>query len=694
MEPSVSSSRFNAKMEDYNMNFITKFIKRWKVLIAVILIAALGTTGFFVYRSQAAQSSSKTVQQRTQAVTRGTLSISLSGSGSITPAKRKELSSSVNGTVLSSNMEEGQNVKEGDILLTLNSSDAELSLKKLENTLKQKESSVQSLNEQISSLNTTAPIAGIVTALSVKVGDSVNKGTVLMTLVDQSRLSATLTFENASLADFKNLKTVQVHVPSFMSTLEGAVESVSGTESGVELEISVVNPGALTSGTTVLGEAQTSLGSYSSTETQLEWITEEQVKAEATGTIQSVYVQKNQSVTAGKLLVAIENDDLPVSLENALIELENAQGEVENAKSALDGYVVKAPYDGVLVSVTTLLEGDSVKSGTTLATLINENTMETSISIDELDIGQVEVGQTVIVTAEALEDTLTNPIEGSVSQIAAEGSSSNGVTSYPVTITMPGRTGLKSGMNVDVTIQVMNKENVILVPIEALQKSGNGYIAWVKQDSSSTASGSSGQNSQDSVEGQGNFPGGENTSGGAMGFNGGGGRPENTSGGAMGFNGEGGRPENTSGGAMGFNGEGGRPENTGGGAVGISGEGGRTQNTGGNSAGSGSSSSQGRSGTTGTDYYAGAVAVEVTVGANNETYMEVLSGLSEGDLVVLPQLSESTSSGSTTNTMGGGMTGGMSGGMGGGVTGGFTGGGGQGGGGGFTGGGGGAPGGR
>src|SRR5699024_11869390 len=54
------------------------------------------------------------------------------------------------------------------------------------------------------------------------------------------------------------------------------------------------------------------------------------------------------------------------------------------------------------------------------------------MSLDELDINQVEVGQTVEVTCDSLEDMGT--IEGVVTKVSVAGTTSNGVTTYPVTV--------------------------------------------------------------------------------------------------------------------------------------------------------------------------------------------------------------------------------------------------------------------
>ena len=189
-------------------------------------------------------------------------------------------------------------------------------------------------------------------------------------------------------------------------------------------------------------------------------------------------------MTEGTALAVLYDDEVEVNLENARLQVEEAQYNLDQLlkDSGTYQHQVVAPMSGYLASIREFEPGDSVKTGEVIASVINMDEMEFTINIDELDINKVSEGQDVYVTAEAIEETQADPIMGKVTGIALQGNSSNGVTTYPVTIRVPGREGLKAGMNVDATIQVVKKENVILAPLEALQKRGDSYMVWVKAD--------------------------------------------------------------------------------------------------------------------------------------------------------------------------------------------------------------------
>jgi len=466
------------KGEVVQMGPLKKILKHRKVLVIACIVLVLATAGFIIFRfrSLAAKAGSAFAEQRTAAAFRGELNVTLSGSGSVSPINRKEIVAMADGIVTESCLEEGRTYKKGDVLLKLDNTDALLNVKKLEISLKQKEMSA--LNAEISgdSLIVRAPFSGRVSELGVKEGTSVNKGDKLLTIVDDETLQARLVFENADISQFNSLHTLEVHIPDFMSSLPGKIVSAAQDGSDVMVTVSIDNPGALTSGLTVWAECTVPDGILSSGQGTLEPAGEEIIRAEAAGKVTDLSVYQNSKVDKGGILMHITDEALPYTIESERLSLEQARTELEQAKEKLENYTIRAPFDGVAVSVMDIDPGDMIEAGSKIAILMDTSEMTFDIAIDELDITSVEIGQKVIVTVEALDN---EQIEGNVTAIAPEGQTSNGVTSYDVTITIPGSESLKSGMNVDAAILVVNRQDALLVPVEAIQKLGDGYIVWV-----------------------------------------------------------------------------------------------------------------------------------------------------------------------------------------------------------------------
>ena len=115
----------------------------------------------------------------------------------------------------------------------------------------------------------------------------------------------------------------------------------------------------------------------------------------------------------------------------------------------------------------------------------NEN-MCLSVSVDELDINSVEKGQKAVITFDAIED---REFEGEVTKIGSTASVNGGVAKYTVEITVPKDDEMKQGMNASATITTEEREQVLTLPMNALQEQGDRTFVYTKQDADGTLSG-------------------------------------------------------------------------------------------------------------------------------------------------------------------------------------------------------------
>ena len=114
---------------------------------------------------------------------------------------------------------------------------------------------------------------------------------------------------------------------------------------------------------------------------------------------------------------------------------------------------------------------DGVASGT-LAVIYDLSCLTMEMNVSELDIGKVAVGQTVEITANALPgETFT----GTVEKVSINGTTTNGFTNYPVTVSVTDYGNLKPGMNVSATILCDTVKNALCVPVAAVAR-GNTVL--------------------------------------------------------------------------------------------------------------------------------------------------------------------------------------------------------------------------
>lgn len=78
-----------------------------------------------------------------------------------------------------------------------------------------------------------------------------------------------------------------------------------------------------------------------------------------------------------------------------------------------------------------LIVGDEIKAGDVVAKVANYDQMLVTISVDEIDIPKVALGQKAVITADALPN---KQFQGEVVIIGTEGETENGVATFDVTI--------------------------------------------------------------------------------------------------------------------------------------------------------------------------------------------------------------------------------------------------------------------
>ena len=142
-------------------------------------------------------------------------------------------------------------------------------------------------------------------------------------------------------------------------------------------------------------------------------------------------------------------------------------------------------------------ETDSSTSGTELSaseystdvalfTISPDDTMTLEVSVDELDINSVEIGQEAAVTFDAIED---KEFTGEVTEIGNTASVNGGVAKYTVSVSVPKDEEMKQGMNASATITIENRENVITIPVNALQEKGDKVFVYTEKDEDGNLSG-------------------------------------------------------------------------------------------------------------------------------------------------------------------------------------------------------------
>lgn len=164
------------------------------------------------------------------------------------------------------------------------------------------------------------------------------------------------------------------------------------------------------------------------------------------------------------------------ALDKAEESVESAQNKLDSTQDSYDNYTIKAPISGQVITKNFKV-GDNItknsSSTTVLATIYDLSSLTFEMSIDELDIKKVKVGQKVEVSADAFEG---QTFSGTVTNVSLESTYSNGVSTYPVTVTLDDMGDLLPGMNVDGVITLEEANDVLAIPADALMRGNQVYV--------------------------------------------------------------------------------------------------------------------------------------------------------------------------------------------------------------------------
>ena len=460
--------------------------RRWKKFavagVALVVAAGVGWQMLSPGQSSAASATSYTTAE----VTRMDVSSSITGSGTLEAADSYSVTTLIEGSILTADFEEGDEVEEGTILYTIDSSDASNSLEQAEISLNQAQRSYNNQLESQEDLTITAPVAGQVYSIDVEVGDDVTAGETVVTIRDSQTMSLEVSFPADDASSFYVGQSATVTLDSTFETLTGTISKISGTDTVLTgnvivrtVTIDVSNPGGLSTEQTASAAVGTATSTASGTFTYKE---EETVTAQVSGEVSSIRVSEGDQVSSGQTLIVLTSDDLDDSLQSASESLRNAEISLENQYENLDDYTITSPIKGTIVDKN-YNAGETTEANQVLCTIYDLSYLTMTLSVDELDIASIEVGQSVSIVADAVEDTTYT---GTVTKVSVAGTSSGSATTYPVTIRIDETDGLLPGMSVDATIELASAEDVLAIPSAALNR---GDTVLVTADSPSAANG-------------------------------------------------------------------------------------------------------------------------------------------------------------------------------------------------------------
>lgn len=409
------------------------------------------------------------------------VSNSLSGVGTLKPAQTYTVTSLVDGKILAADFEEGDVVEEGTVLYTVDSADAATNVEKAQIALEQAQRNYEKVVDR---QYVRAEASGTVSVLKVKKGDEITSGQEVAIIRDSSTMLLSLLFPAVDAANFWVGQDALVTLDGTFEQIPGRVLSVTGTDAlgtGNMLTRTVVvavpNAGGLT---TAQAATASVAGIHSIASAAFTYNDEKTLTASAAGTVTGLLVKEGDAVDKDAILIELSGDDLTESIQSASETLRNAELSMKNMEDTMANYTITSPIKGTIVQKN-YKQGDSLSTGKEMCIIYDLSYLEMVISVDELNISALEVGQPVVITADAVNG---QSYEGKVTRVSVAGNTSGGTTTYPVTIRIDQTEGLRPGMNANAEIVTAKSSQTLTVPNAAIVR---GNYVLVTTDSPSAA---------------------------------------------------------------------------------------------------------------------------------------------------------------------------------------------------------------
>ncbi len=421
-------------------------------------------------------------------VERGDLFVTVSGSGNIETSEDANLSFGAGGRIDKIYIEEGDRVTKGDILAELETDSLELARDQAEYALTQAE--VALIQAELSQKTAEYELDNILDQQ-----DSLELALFNAQIdIDQAKYNLE---QVQDLYTWSDIKIAQADVDEAERYLEESLEQlykylpeIEGVYPKIEDDFPKLEGYKVWQDRVVHAQAR-----LNSAKDQLEAMQSNRDTEETAIKRKRLEAAELAEAQAQKNLDEMNEDiaikELEIEAEKATVEQNKqsvalARQSLEQAEKDLTEAVITAPFDGLVASVTAE-EGDTIPSPSVtprqIISLIDPTSMELVVEVDEIDIPDVEEGQEVIITLDALSDEEFSGVVTTIYPVPLEVS---GVIVYKVKIELnvPEDSGVMIGMSAEADIVLASRTDVLLVPDRAISEAseGNSVVNVVIED--------------------------------------------------------------------------------------------------------------------------------------------------------------------------------------------------------------------
>ncbi len=455
-------------------------MRKWKLIAlvgaAVLVVAVAVVVGRMVFVTKDEAGSTDASAIKTAMVERGDIAVTIDATGTIKPLNIVKVSSKASGKILKLNVDAGDYVEQDDIIAIIETTYVQISLEQAQADLRsaqarlqqaeidlqlqkeqsaiqirQAEESLLEAKQRLVQLQEEIRLEKIANARGVMDAEnSLNIAKIRYKLLtsdevrdeNRRRAQASLEQEKANLdlvtAEHERNKTLYEKELISQAALESSQAQLKSAEArhrSAEENLKLVEEPAT--------EAELELGQADIRKAEFNLqLANERVEAEATRDM-DIELQQQRIVQAEESLKLTEANRKQIErkerdLETARSSVKRSETQLELRQIEYNDTVIKAPISGTILEklveegqvITSRLSSLASEEGQTLVTMADLDTVYVVTDVDETDIGKIEIGQPVTITVEAYPDT---PFQGEVLKIAPQGQAIQNVTTFEVT---------------------------------------------------------------------------------------------------------------------------------------------------------------------------------------------------------------------------------------------------------------------
>lgn len=438
-------------------------MKKKIVWIGLVLVIVLITIGFYFYNGASAENSQTEEVKKVTAIKQD-VRIAISADAKATNSL-VNLKFGVSGTIKEISVFEGQKVKEGDILASLNT----------KNLQQQFEQAKSNYNTSVYKLN------------KLKNGAGAADVSIKQAAVDSAKSAVAdvqATYDNALMLYNSGLLPEQIAVSN-------AQTSVTDQQAIYDYNVSTFGAGSqqVLQAKQNMDEAKSKLASAQATLATRNGVSTEVAKLNAAkGQLSATEAQLNA-------IGFIDENDVRVAEE----AVKQAKAALTLAENNLNDATLKAPADGVILSinnvvgeltstssVSTQTSGSDGVSSSAFIVMATNDKINVEASVLEDDLDKIKIGQQAEVTFNATQGENFN---GAVSSISPNPTvDQSGIVTYKIDVIIDNNEDeIKNGMTASVSFIIQKASNVITIPNSVVKRiNGTPAVEVEKKDGTTT----------------------------------------------------------------------------------------------------------------------------------------------------------------------------------------------------------------